>query len=119
VMIDRVYEALSPKSVRTLNELINVYGATKINVSIKAKVFLFDMQKANDIQNEILDNFTNSFYIGQDLPKSAIVRKMHVGGVYKVEVENLRDYIISNREIIEIVDIELDFEEVSGEPFTI
>ena len=119
VMITRVKDSLSPKRVRPISDKVNVYESTKIRVSLHAKIYLFDLLQADYIKQSIEANFNNSFFIGQDLPYSSIIRKMHLEGVYKVEITNQQDYNISNKEIIELENIELDFVGVDNELATI
>ena len=108
LMISRVYEALNAKKTRPLNDFVNVYPAKKIEVSINATIELFDLLKQNLVDETIRANFENTFFIGQNFVRSDLIRKMHIDGVYRV-TSDFNDVIVNDKEIIEIVQINLNF----------
>lgn len=110
VMIDRVYASCTPRYVRPLNDHVIVRGAIERKVRIKATVEMFDLLRAGDVEMQIKKNFESAFYIGQNLVRSDVVRKMHIDGVYKV-ISGFEDVIIDRTEIIVIDGFDLDFVE--------
>jgi len=107
-MIERVYSTCNAKSVRPLSDLVQVHKATIIPVTIKATLEVYDLLKASSIQEQIEENFRDSFGLGVDLVKSDFDRKCHVDGVYRV-VNDFEDILVDKHEVIEIQGFELEF----------
>jgi len=110
MMIARVYETVTAKKTRPLSDLVSVYPAEKVEVSINATIELFDMLKQSDIDTQIRANFENSFFIGQNFVRSDLIRKMHIDGVYRV-TSDFTDVVVSDKQIIEIKEINITFVE--------
>lgn len=108
LMISRVNSSLNAKKTRPLNDFVKVYPAKKIEVSLEATVELFDLLKQSSIDKVIRANFENSFFIGQNFVRSDFIRKIHIDGVYRV-TSDFKDVVVSDKEIIEITNINLNF----------
>jgi phage-related baseplate assembly protein len=112
VMIGRVNEVLSKKSIRPLNDRVIVKPAKIIPVDISATIEVFKIENSSKIKTLIESNFFNTFFIGQDFVKSDLDRKTHIDGVYRV-VSDFQDMIINDNEVLKINSLNLDFKEVA------
>ncbi|MBL0703217.1 MAG: baseplate J/gp47 family protein [Sulfurospirillum sp.] len=110
LMINRVFEAVNSKKVRPLGDKVSVYPAVKKVVDITATIEVFDLLKQSEIKTNIEANFKDSFFIAQNFIMSDFIRKCHIDGVYRVKSE-FQDVIVSNKEIITMGTLELNFME--------
>lgn len=111
LMVERVYNICSAKSVRPLSDKVVVAPALVKELSIRATITVFDLLKAGEIEEKIKNSFKYGFALGQDLVKSEVLRKCHLQGVYKVESDFV-DVVVEQKEIIKIISLTLVFEEM-------
>ena len=112
VMIKRVEDKLNDRYVRPLSDKVNVKKPVYMGYKGKAIVFVKSLLDSGEIGKRIRANFDNSFYIGQDLPKSEFFKKCHVAGVVRV-VSDFEDIIVSDTAVINSFDLDLEFREVA------
>jgi len=111
-MLERVYEAVSAKSVRPISDAPVVKLAEKIDVTLDVNVELFNPLEANVTEQQIRANFENAFFIGQDLVRSDVDRKCHLDNVYRVNTDFI-DVLANDEQVINIVALNLSFSGVS------
>jgi phage-related baseplate assembly protein len=97
---------ITREDVRVLTDTVEVMHARVVPVSVEAKVYLYpeimeEMVHLPDIAGLIND----SWKIGEDLARSAIIRELHVAGVIRMDLESpVNDIQIANTEVARIVD---------------
>ena len=107
-MIERVNKALNSKSVRPISDNPNVIQANILETNITLEIELYEPLDAGRVENEIRANFTDAFFIGQDLVRSDVMRKAHLAGVYRVN-SDFTDVIVDDESVIEIKSLTLSF----------
>ena len=112
IMLDRVRSACNAKYIRPIGDNVIVAPAEVIHLDLSATVEVFDLLKQSDIEKSIKANFDKSFFIGQNLVESDFLRKCHIDGVYRV-YSDFTDVIVSNKQIISIDSLTLNFREAS------
>jgi len=109
-VMEKVEVALKgDEKTQAFGDVVNVIQATKKSYIPTATVELFDLSRQADILKTIQENFTNKFKIDEDLPYSSIIAKMHIGGVYKVNMELQEDITTEINEYIAIEEFNLTF----------
>jgi phage-related baseplate assembly protein len=111
-MIKRVEEACNKRYVRPLGDRVIVKAAEILELKLSATIEVFDLLKQYEIEKSIRENFSNSFFIGQDFVRSDFIRKCHIDGVYRVDTD-FKDVIVSDKQIIKIASLTLVFKEAS------
>jgi phage-related baseplate assembly protein len=113
IMIDRIKKALTDEKVRPLTDFVKVYKAIVKDINIKAVIYLKDMSQQSTIKNQINDNLIFDFKINDNITLSELNHKCFTQGVSSVEITSpLEDVITTQKEIISIKDISLEFKEV-------
>ncbi len=99
----KVEERLNQDKVRPLTDIVNVVIATELKPAIVATVELHNMDEVDAVTESITTNFSHlELGISDDLPRSKRIASLHVGGVYKVMLENEADIECDLEEIIRI-----------------
>ena len=107
-MVERVTRAVNGKSVRPISDAPVVLLAEKVDVVIDVEIELFDLLEASVTENQIRANFDNSFFIGQDLVRSDVVRKCHLDNVYRVNTD-YDDVIVTDEQVVNITALNISF----------
>lgn len=92
-------------------DVVSVRAANKKNVVLDLTVHIFDLLKQLEISQAIKSALSNQFKIGESLPYSSLVSKIHISGVYKVELATTEDITTQEDEYISIEDINITFKE--------
>jgi len=110
-MIRRVANSLNDRYVRPLSDKVNIKKPVSMGYKGKATVFVKSLLDSGEIEKRIRANFDNSFYIGQDLPKSEFFKRCQVEGVVRV-ASDFEDIFVSDTAVIDSFELELEFREV-------
>jgi phage-related baseplate assembly protein len=112
-VLQKVTTALTgDEKTQAFCDVVNVMEATKKDVILEATCYIFDLGQQGSILTNILSNLNKKFKIGESLPYSAIVSKLHIGGVYKVELE-VNDILATEYEYISISAVNITFVEAT------
>ena len=107
-MVQRVKLALNSKSVRPISDNPNVIPANILSIIITLEVELYEPLDAGRVESEIRANFTDAFFIGQDLVRSDVMRKAHLAGVYRIN-STFEDVIVDDESVINLEALNLSF----------
>ncbi|MGB5793106.1 baseplate J/gp47 family protein, partial [Poseidonibacter sp.] len=102
------------EKVQALNDHVSVYHAVLKEVTIIGTIHIFDLLDEVNIRESISSNFSKRFRIGENLPYSALIKDLHVAGVFKVELNSNSDLIVNNNEILNLT-FDLNFVKASYE----
>ncbi len=113
-VVANVNTALTGESkVQAFCDVVTVKAAAPKNITLNATIHLFDLLKQKEIIALINENFNNKFKIGESLPYSSIITKMHLSGVYKVVLSTNTDMSVKTDEYINITTINISVQEAS------
>jgi hypothetical protein len=107
-MLERVDKAVNSKSVRPISDNPNVIPANILETTITLEVELYEPLDAGRVENEIRANFTDAFFIGQDLVRSDVMRKAHLAGVYRIN-SDFTDVIVDDESVMNLQSLNLSF----------
>jgi len=94
----KVEAIFNDEKVQALNDHVNVHHASIKEVTVTGTIHIFDLLDESNVRKMIEDNFSRSFKIGEDLPYSALIKNLHVAGVFKVELTSNSDLNVANNE---------------------
>ncbi|WP_294962040.1 baseplate J/gp47 family protein [Sulfurimonas sp.] len=113
-VVANVNTALTGESkVQAFCDEVTVKAAKSKEVTLSATIDLFDLLKQKEIITLINKNFNNKFKIGESLPYSSIISKMHISGVYKVVLGTNTDISVLADEYIDITAINISVQEAN------
>lgn len=112
--INNVTLALTGDSkVQAFTDVVSVRAATKKDITLNPTIHIYDLSKQVEISAAINKAFENQFKIGESLPYSSIVSKMHLAGVYKVVLTSNADIETQEDEYINILATNITFIEAA------
>jgi len=97
-----VNDTLNDEKIQAFDDVVTVKIAKNKTITIDAEIHLFDLLNQTEIDKKIKENFNEKFKIGESLPYSNIISKMHIGGVYKVVLENNEDITLGVDEYLDL-----------------
>ena len=83
--------------------------AIKVPINLEASVTIFDSNSLENIQQQIMKNFSNRFYIGEKVIFSKLIDLLHINGVYRVDTNIKNDVEIASNEVA-IINLSLTME---------
>lgn len=97
---------ITSDAVRVLTDTVEVMHAVIVPVSVEAKIYLYpDIMEEMVHLPDIKALINESWMIGEDLARSAIIRELHVTGVIRVDLVSPADDVqIANTEVARVVD---------------
>ncbi len=104
-----LYSFVSDKKVRPLTDSVEVKEAIKVPINLEASVTIFDSNSLENIQQQIMKNFSNRFYIGEKVIFSKLIDLLHINGVYRVDTNIKNDVEIASNEVA-IINLSLTME---------
>ena len=84
--IEKIDKHLNADKVRPLTDKPEVRRAKQVELTIQARVNLFDLSTQAEVDRVIQNAFNEPFKISEDLTYSDVVQRLHVAGVYSVEM---------------------------------
>lgn len=89
-LLDAVNAALSAETVRPVGDRLTVQGATIVNYSVDAALYLYPGPEAEPIraaaEARLADYVSTQRRLGRDIRRSALFAALHVEGVQRVEL---------------------------------
>ena len=112
--LQKVFNALNPKTVRPLTDEVSVLAPTSVNFTIVANITLLAGSDANSLQTLLqtaAQNFAGDLRskLGKDIVVSQIVSALSLPGVYKVQVTTPADQVLSENQWANCTSITLNF----------
>ena len=107
-MLERVTKSINSKTVRPISDNPIVVQAKVIELDIVLNIELYEPLDASSIEKIIRENFKHTFFIGQDLVRSDVMRKAHLEGVYRVN-SNFTDVLVDDDSVIVLNSLNFSF----------
>lgn len=100
-IVKKVEAVHANDKVQSFCDVVSVKVATKKEVILRPKMHLLDLSLANDVLEDINENFQTKYKIAQNLPYSKVIKSLEVANVYEVELDK-EDTSVQPNEYLDI-----------------